>query len=417
MARPRRVPDWAVAAAAAALLVAVGAESPRAARGALGDLGPTVAFLAALLVLADGCRRAGLFEAVGAAMATGARGDPRRLLALVFAAAGRDDRGAEPRRDGGAADADRLRDGRAAARQPAAARLRVLASGQQRVAAAAGLEPHEPAGAAGERSLVPALRRADGPAVARGARDRVGCARARVPKRARARARHAGPRAGAGRAAALRGRGARRDARRLRHRLAHRPRSRLGRGRRRAGARAQDTLARARGAARSRAGVPALRARARRRGGGGEPARPRLGRGRARPGRHWAPGAARRRRRRRARGEPRQQPARDAHPAARHGGGRSRRRAGHARRRQRRPEPDLPARWRRCCGAGSCARTTSRPSSASSPGWARSPCRACWSRRPRRWVSRFSDARRRVDSRDHVGDLRRRGGVARPTRR
>jgi arsenical pump membrane protein len=87
MARPRRVPDWAVAAAAAALLVAVGAESPRAARGALSDLGPTVAFLAALLVLADGCRRAGLFEAVGAAMATGARGDPRRLLVLVFAAA------------------------------------------------------------------------------------------------------------------------------------------------------------------------------------------------------------------------------------------------------------------------------------------------------------------------------------------
>jgi arsenical pump membrane protein len=87
MARPRRVPDWAVAAAAAALLLALGVLSPHQARGALSDLGPTVAFLAALLVLADGCRRAGLFEAVGAAMATGARGEPRRLLALVFAAA------------------------------------------------------------------------------------------------------------------------------------------------------------------------------------------------------------------------------------------------------------------------------------------------------------------------------------------
>ena len=69
------------------LLVALGVLSPQGAREALGDLGPTVAFLAALLVLADGCRRAGLFGAVGAAMAVRARGGPRRLLGLVFAAA------------------------------------------------------------------------------------------------------------------------------------------------------------------------------------------------------------------------------------------------------------------------------------------------------------------------------------------
>ncbi len=87
MARPRRIPDWAVAAVSAALLVALGVLSADDARGALEDLGPTVGFLAALLVLADGCRRAGLFEALGAAMAVGARGEPRRLLALVFAAA------------------------------------------------------------------------------------------------------------------------------------------------------------------------------------------------------------------------------------------------------------------------------------------------------------------------------------------
>ena len=55
MAPPGRVPDWAVAAACAAVLVAAGVLSPADARGALGDLGPTVAFLAALLVLADGC--------------------------------------------------------------------------------------------------------------------------------------------------------------------------------------------------------------------------------------------------------------------------------------------------------------------------------------------------------------------------
>ena len=44
----------------AALLVLAGAISSAGARDALEDLGPTVAFAAALLVLADGCRRAGL---------------------------------------------------------------------------------------------------------------------------------------------------------------------------------------------------------------------------------------------------------------------------------------------------------------------------------------------------------------------
>jgi arsenical pump membrane protein len=76
-----------VAAACAALLVAVGAVSWSAARDALGELGPTVGFLAALLVLAEGCRRDGLFEALGGLMALRARGSPRRLLALVFAVA------------------------------------------------------------------------------------------------------------------------------------------------------------------------------------------------------------------------------------------------------------------------------------------------------------------------------------------
>src|SRR6476661_3738687 len=84
IARPRRLPDWAVAAGAAALLVVAGAISSAGARDALKDLGPTVAFAAALLVLADGCRRAGLFAYLGAAMAAGAHGRPRRLLGLVF---------------------------------------------------------------------------------------------------------------------------------------------------------------------------------------------------------------------------------------------------------------------------------------------------------------------------------------------
>jgi arsenical pump membrane protein len=87
VARWERLPDWAVAAGAAALLVLVGSISADGARDALEDLGPTVGFAAALLVLADGCRRAGLFAYFGAAMAAGARGRPRRLLGLVFVAA------------------------------------------------------------------------------------------------------------------------------------------------------------------------------------------------------------------------------------------------------------------------------------------------------------------------------------------
>jgi arsenical pump membrane protein len=87
VARPRWAPEWAVAAVGAVLLVALGILSFEGARSALGSLGPTVGFLAALLVLADGCRRAGVFNALGAWMARGARASARRLLVMVFAAA------------------------------------------------------------------------------------------------------------------------------------------------------------------------------------------------------------------------------------------------------------------------------------------------------------------------------------------
>jgi arsenical pump membrane protein len=87
IARPRWLPEAAVAVAAAAGLVAVGAVTVGRARQAVGHLAPTIGFLAALLLLADGCRRAGLFRALGGLMARGSRGSPRRLLALVFAVA------------------------------------------------------------------------------------------------------------------------------------------------------------------------------------------------------------------------------------------------------------------------------------------------------------------------------------------
>ena len=66
---------------------ALGALSPSQAWDALGDLAPTAAFLAALLVLAEACRRAGLFDALGTWLAAGSRGSPSRLLALVFGVA------------------------------------------------------------------------------------------------------------------------------------------------------------------------------------------------------------------------------------------------------------------------------------------------------------------------------------------
>lgn len=76
-----------VAVLGAGLLVALGTLSPSQAWDALGDLAPTAAFLAALLVLAEACRRAGLFDALGTWLAAGSRGSPSRLLALVFGVA------------------------------------------------------------------------------------------------------------------------------------------------------------------------------------------------------------------------------------------------------------------------------------------------------------------------------------------
>jgi arsenical pump membrane protein len=84
VARPRRAPDWAITAAGAALLLAAGVLSARDVRHVAARFGPTIGFLAALLVLGEGCRRAGLFDALGAYMAEGAGGTPRRLLAMVF---------------------------------------------------------------------------------------------------------------------------------------------------------------------------------------------------------------------------------------------------------------------------------------------------------------------------------------------
>ena len=84
VARPPYLSEAFAVSVGAVLLVAVGAIGLKAAGNALRDLGPTVGFLAAMLLIADGCRREGLFDAMGAAMARGSGGSPQRLLAFVF---------------------------------------------------------------------------------------------------------------------------------------------------------------------------------------------------------------------------------------------------------------------------------------------------------------------------------------------
>ena len=82
--RPPRVPEAGVATAGALLVVLTGSLSLSQAAAAVRELAPTVAFLAALLLIAEGCRREGLFAAIGDLIARHCGGRSRRLLALVF---------------------------------------------------------------------------------------------------------------------------------------------------------------------------------------------------------------------------------------------------------------------------------------------------------------------------------------------
>jgi len=82
--RPRGLPEAAAAVPAALLVVASGGLSVGEALEEARGLAPTVAFLAAVLVLAELCDREGLFEATGHWMVGASRGRPVALLALVF---------------------------------------------------------------------------------------------------------------------------------------------------------------------------------------------------------------------------------------------------------------------------------------------------------------------------------------------
>lgn len=87
IARPKGLPEAVVAVPAALLLLGIGAVSGAHGQNEVRLLGPVVGFLAAILVLADGCEREGLFRATGDRMALAAGRSPARLLLAVSALA------------------------------------------------------------------------------------------------------------------------------------------------------------------------------------------------------------------------------------------------------------------------------------------------------------------------------------------
>ncbi len=81
--RPRGLSEALVAVPAGALAVLTGIVPLHDALRALRAIGPTVGFLAAILVFAHLCAEAGVFSYLAARAASAGRGDPRRLLVLV----------------------------------------------------------------------------------------------------------------------------------------------------------------------------------------------------------------------------------------------------------------------------------------------------------------------------------------------
>jgi len=87
IAAPRGLPEAVVALPAAGLTLALGIVTPSRALAELRALGPTVGFLAAILVVAHLADALGVFAWLASVLGRGSTGDPQRLLALVFAVA------------------------------------------------------------------------------------------------------------------------------------------------------------------------------------------------------------------------------------------------------------------------------------------------------------------------------------------
>ena len=81
--RPRGLTEALAAAPAAFLVVALGIVPMRDAGHTLREIGPTVGFLAAILLFGHLCAEAGVFDYLGARAARASGGDPHRLLRLV----------------------------------------------------------------------------------------------------------------------------------------------------------------------------------------------------------------------------------------------------------------------------------------------------------------------------------------------
>ncbi|GAA2593339.1 ArsB/NhaD family transporter [Winogradskya consettensis] len=84
VARPRGLPEAVAAVPAAVIVVVFGLVSWRDAVDELVELGPTVGFLAAVLLLSYLADEAGVFKYAGAVAARWSRGSPQRLLGIVF---------------------------------------------------------------------------------------------------------------------------------------------------------------------------------------------------------------------------------------------------------------------------------------------------------------------------------------------
>lgn len=87
MVQPRGLPEATLAVPVAAILVVCGVVTPAAALDQMTLLGPTVGFLAAILVLAHLADEEGVFRWLGAALARASDDNSRRLLGLVFVSA------------------------------------------------------------------------------------------------------------------------------------------------------------------------------------------------------------------------------------------------------------------------------------------------------------------------------------------